>query len=233
MGVSQGYVSEELTHFVGRTKQTDGDRFDLLCEIIRSGLLRGGGASGTGQGNIRLDFSQALTSNGLVNPETVCFCDIPVKALDLHMDKYSRFGLAFTKVFMRRWGCNPVYYVSKNSACTDHRYPEGDPNRQVKWGDFFQIAFNDWYPTICGTDPSRLTPMQNLILWYFFGHIKFFDSALPQHDVDNYYMEREWRLIGSMSFAQADVARVILPCSYVSRFESAFPDFPIERIQVI
>jgi len=33
------YTSEELTHFVGRSLSTNEERFDLLCQIIRGGVL--------------------------------------------------------------------------------------------------------------------------------------------------------------------------------------------------
>ena len=160
----------------------------------------------------------------------VCFCDIPLDKLSIHMKKYKRFGLAFTKKFMKKKGCSPVYYVSKDSPCTDHRYPVGDPKREVKWGGFFQRALNEWDSTLPRAnghiDTAELSRIQNLTLWYVFGHVKFFDSTLPENDTKNYYMEREWRIIGSMIFKFEDVARVILPDSYVSCFQAKFPDFP-------
>lgn len=232
---NEGYVSNELTHFVGRKAATDDDRFSLLCKILRSGELRGGGVSSTGQGNIRLDFSHPLASNDLVAPETVCFCDIPLKYLSIHMGKYSRFGLAFTKVFMRTKGCNPVYYISMHSPCTDHRYPDDDARRKVKWGDFFDRAFREWYKDLPRTgdriDPGKLRRIDNLILWYVLGHVKFFDSVLKKDDEKNYYMEREWRIVGSMCFNLADVARVIVPTDYAARFQAELPDFAEDRIR--
>ncbi len=223
----QSYVSDKLVHLAGRNKPTDEERFELLCSILDSGLLKG---RGTGQGNIHLDFAQALTSNELLVPEAVCFCDIPLKDLGIHMDKYSHFGVAFTKVFMRSKGCNPVYYVSMHSPCTDHRYPRGDSRREVKWGDFFQEAFDRWYPTVKGIDPSKLSPVDNLLLWYFLGHLKFFDNTLADDDPRNYYMEREWRRIGEMEFKRTDVATVILPSAFVPRFRAEFSDFNEDRI---
>lgn len=224
---NQSYVSNELTHFVGRRKPTDDGRFLLLCEILRVGKL------GKGPGSIGICTNHDLGSNDLLVPEMVCFCDIPLDSVSIHMGKYGRFGLAFTKAFMKTKGCNPVYYVSRESPCTDHRYGQNDPRREVRWGDFFQTAFNGWYPTIKDRDPSKLSPIENLLLWYIFGHVKFFDSTLDEDDLKNYYMEREWRIIGRMEFAMDDVARVILPSCYVSRFRARFSDFAEDRIHEV
>jgi len=225
------YVSEELTHFVGRKELTDDDRFELLCEILGLGKL------GKGQGNIGIHFPHKLTSNELLVPQMVCFCDIPLDSMGIHTDKYSKFGLAFTKVFMRQNGCNPVYYVSMHSPCTDHRYRQGDHRRRTTWGVFFDEAFKDWVQTVPHTDgridAAKLSRIQNLTLWYVFGHVKFFDSTLKEDDPKNYYMEREWRLIGLSTFKLDDVAGVILPRGYVERFKAKFSAYPDERIHKV
>ena len=226
---SQSYVSDELTHFVGSKRRTDEERFELLCKILKSGRL------GRGRGDMKVRCPCDLSNGELVFPETVCFCDIPTKCLGIHMSKYSYFGLAFTKEFMRdRCGCNPVYYVSGDSPCTDHRYTAPNDRRDTTWGAFFQKAFNEWCPTLPRTnghiDLTKLEPFENLLLWYVFGHVKVFDSTMPQDDSENYYMEREWRLIGSMTFHLPDVARVILPTAYESCFRKEFPNFTRDRI---
>jgi Putative abortive phage resistance protein AbiGi, antitoxin len=42
----------------------------------------------------------------------VCFCDIPTPDLAIHVGKYSKFGLAFTKEFLIEQGACPVFYVA-------------------------------------------------------------------------------------------------------------------------
>jgi len=225
---NQSYVSDELTHFVGSKLPTDEKRFECLCTILKSGRL------GLGQGNMKVRWPCELRKGELVVPEMVCFCDIPLKYLGIHMSKYGRFGLAFNKAFMRnKCGCNPVYYVGGDSPCTDHRYLLGDPQRETTWGAFLQKAFDEWYPQICERVPSQLERFENLLLWYVFGHLKFFDSTLSMNDPNNYYMEREWRLIGSMTFDLSDVARVILPSAYVSAFRDEFPGIAGNRVHEV
>lgn len=58
---------------------------------------------------------------------------------------------------------------------------------------------------------------------YIFGYLKFFDPSLRDNDPANYYMEREWRVLGKVSFCEQDIARVIVPTTFVARVESDFP----------
>jgi hypothetical protein len=44
--------------------------------------------------------------------------------------------------------------------------------------------------------------------------LKFFDARLPPDDERNYYMEREWRIMGGVSFSLSDVTRVLLMEEY-------------------
>lgn len=60
---------------------------------------------------------------------------------------------------------------------------------------------------------------------YLFGYMKFFDPALPEDHPDNFYMEREWRVLGQVSFGLSDIARVFLPPEYVRSFRQALPEY--------
>jgi Putative abortive phage resistance protein AbiGi, antitoxin len=58
---------------------------------------------------------------------------------------------------------------------------------------------------------------------YLFGLHKRFDAQLPKNHRDSYYMEREWRVLGTVSFSLEDVARIIVPQAYASRLRTEFP----------
>ena len=60
---------------------------------------------------------------------------------------------------------------------------------------------------------------------YLFGYMKFFDPGLPEDDPDNYYMEREWRVLGEVSFTLSDVIRVFLPPEHVPQFKRELPGY--------
>ena len=72
-----------------------------------------------------VDVTEAVYSR------VVCFCDIPVTDLAIHMTKYSRFGLSFLKPFLISKGANPVLYVANNSPALSFRLPES--TRDEPW----------------------------------------------------------------------------------------------------
>lgn len=55
--------------------------------------------------------------------------------------------------------------------------------------------------------------------------VKFFDLACTDEDPTNFYMEREWRVCGSVHFKLTDIERVIIPRQYSSRWRQNFADY--------
>lgn len=43
----------------------------------------------------------------MINPKCVCFSDIPIDKISLHVKKYSKFGLGFARDFLHKKGANP------------------------------------------------------------------------------------------------------------------------------
>jgi hypothetical protein len=60
---------------------------------------------------------------------------------------------------------------------------------------------------------------------YVHGLTKVFDPKLADNDPKNFYMEREWRVIGSVHFKSADVSRVLVPIGFGDRFRKDAPTF--------
>ena len=58
-----------------------------------------------------------------------------------------------------------------------------------------------------------------------FSFIKYFDESTSDEDEANVYMEREWRVIGDVKFALADVHRVFMPERYAERFRADLPNY--------
>ncbi|HXA17974.1 MAG TPA: abortive infection system antitoxin AbiGi family protein [Thermoanaerobaculia bacterium] len=82
------------------------------------------------------------------------------------------------------------------------------------------------------TDPQvpRLSMYRSLdlpitLFAYLFGYMKFFDPELPGEHPDNFYMEREWRVLGQVSFGMSDIARVFVPPEYVSRLKETVTEY--------
>src|ERR1700733_13222234 len=121
MGV-QRYVSNELTHFVGRSLADEDRQFDLLVAILKTGQLR---SPRNPDGPQRIGMTVHANAGRFCERQihevpAVCFCDIPENDLPIHMNKYSRFGLAFRKSFLLGKGASPVSYIAID-AITDYK----------------------------------------------------------------------------------------------------------------
>jgi Putative abortive phage resistance protein AbiGi, antitoxin len=167
----------------------------------------------------------------------VCFCDIPVEDLPLHTSKYSAFGLAFLKRFLIPRGASPVFYVAWQSAST---VPDSDTGRLTR-ADLFDQTEPEVLSLVeaharsqgVGSAPDvgdsaqrhKAACLRSLVLHELLPFFKFFDAELPDDAADNFYMEREWRVIGRVTFDLADVERVIIPRAYAARFRNDLPEY--------
>ena len=151
----------------------------------------------------------------------VCFCDIPLRDLDIHIRKYGPFGLAFRRKFLVDQGATPVFYIAADSAvtpgsCLGARYDENF----APYGEL-RIAIH-------GTPPEAfpgLSPLMSFLDLRLFSYLKFFDSTKADDDPENFYMEREWRVVGTVKFSVPDVERVIIPRAYGPRLREACPNY--------
>lgn len=109
------YTSNLLCHFVGRSKRTDDERFELLITIIKGAQLIAN-LSNPQKLESRFHNGYRCEHVGEVfeKCDCVCFCDIPDKSLEIHTNKYSKFGIGFEKTFLAGQGAHPVMYVPQN-----------------------------------------------------------------------------------------------------------------------
>jgi hypothetical protein len=294
MANMQRYISDELTHFVGRHSHSSDSTYLLLIKIIQSGWITHPPHDPTAKSKtLHVSDVLKLSSNQSYNINMVCFCDIPVEDFPIHMRKYSQFGIGFKKEFLIAKGANPVFYVANNSRLqlthpmTEHKHPivpvapskEVAHRKDVSRSEFFDeatIEFNQYITCIeillqkgkfdvesriiaslreyigelpMSTDEEkseerafsaalgilelrkhvsvrqRFLEMMEFIQLEVLSYIKMFDDAKLDNDPDNYYMEREWRILGNVPFAINDVRRIILPAAYAERLRSDVPSY--------
>jgi hypothetical protein len=250
---SQRYVSKELTHFTGRNcRKPDGThdqepQYALLVKILRAERLlpRSDCVGGSARITFRGDGSFEMRT--MIDVDAVYFCDIPVADFGIHTHKYSAFGLSFLKSFLVGKGANPAFYIAKDSIIS----PE-DPAATTMFADSARpnpltrgVLMDQLIKTHLGT-PARLRNMtliersrsnrmqakiartgiiDSMIRSHFLSFCVPFDSAKDDTDQENYYMEREWRVIGDVRFSLDDVYRVILPRPYAQRLRDDVSDY--------
>jgi hypothetical protein len=262
---SQRYVSNELCHFVGRglPQQT---QYQLLLKILQNGLLTYSPDNpNESSGEILIHPNAKISENELYNPGMVCFCDIPVQDLTIHVRKYSSFGLAFSKDFVIKKGGTPVYYLPRKAKVSTPKRPSPERINQLAEKNLrlgrasIEFEEEDWEVTTkaeyfdrmlqtyqkvmslldeligrtsAGRDPQErvthyydLADLRLFLDFHVFSYLKFFDHNLRDEHRENYYFEREWRIVGSLRFNIDNIIRVFIPKAYAKQFRDDRPDY--------
>lgn len=124
------YISSTLCHFVGKALENDSDRYSLLKTIVQNGVLLCNPKDAEERPKIQTSSSYIANELGEVfeKIDCVCFCDIPDGSLSIHTNKYSKFGMGFSKSFLANQGTRPVTYVPVNyniiERCADTVTPK-------------------------------------------------------------------------------------------------------------
>lgn len=229
MTSKQRYISNELTHFIGRDKANNNVLYQRLYDILKEGMLthspKDEFAKKANGMSLRIYDSAKFSENEMFVPEMVCFCDIPTEDLHIHIQKYGPFGISFSKDFIAQNGGSPVYYLPKNAYVASWK--------KEKLGRFFDnigLKFYKFVKDKCSQpieENDRYINLDylNLLGFNILGYIKFFDHNLPEDDPNNFYFEREWRVLGNVNFKLTDVQRILLPKSYSKKFREDFPQY--------
>jgi len=245
----QRYVSDELTHLVGSKLLNDNEaQYKLLLKILKEQQLRS-----LAFNQLTIDYEKNLSDDQMFCPSVVCFCDIPLGDLQIHMKKYGTFGLSFSKRVLIDKGANPVFYIAINSKVTvaqakgifwhspSPAIPPplstvtegGDRSTRYEYfnrmGHEYWILFDDLRKKIAASgqipnwDWDRFRQLDDFLNYYIFSFFKPFYAGLSDDDKKNYYMEREWRVFQCVTFGPQEVSHVILPETYASRLKSNLP----------
>ncbi|MFC2073179.1 hypothetical protein ACFLUU_10915, partial [Chloroflexota bacterium] len=175
--------------------------------------------------------------------------------LDIHIAKYGRFGLSFTKHFIAMKGGKPLTYIPKfgthpvgQSSESHYKYFD---KREKHYLNLFEVLSDEVskiYPnghyspylpsavrkgrnkpkdlnSLLKRVPSIITGLRNFFDVEFFSYLKFFDHSLDDEEKHNYYFEREWRVIGKVQFEIKDVKRVFIPEGYAKNFRNDCPEY--------
>jgi hypothetical protein len=194
----------------------------------------------------------------MYSPQVVCFCDIPVDDLDIHVQKYGRFGIGFPKSILIERGANPVFYVANPSTIHkrfssdliadimrdptnfDYNRVRESVDQRIERGAAFDRAVPEWHRLIDmlrdllmrtssspGVPPEahKLHDLTLFMDFEVFSLIKCFDPNLDESHRENFYMEREWRVVGNVPFKLSDPSRVLVPEEFGGRLKADVPDY--------
>jgi hypothetical protein len=265
---SQRYISRELTHFVGRRESDDESRYGLLLKIIREGWLTHEPHNPRISGNLSVNESARVSQNEMYLPQVVCFCDIPLQDLAIHVVKYSRFGISFDKDFICNHGGTPVFYIPVQAKATNYPPDVSEilsesrsrfealgikdlvkDDLDMSKGELFDAMVKEYHdllrvfegllmkpPTPSGGTigaypgeglrlTQRLVRLAMFLDFHVFSRMVFFSHLLPEEDRQNYYFEREWRVVGNVPFKTEDIRRILIPEAYAKRFRQDCPQY--------
>lgn len=72
---------------------------------------------------------------------------------------------------------------------------------------------------------KRVRELERFFSFHLFSYFKFFDHRKADDDPENYYFEREWRIVGNLKFTNDDVKTVLFPSKFSKPFRESFPEY--------
>lgn len=217
----QNLASDTLFHFVGRSHPTDdAANFEILAAILKSMELRTNEVAGRRSVMLmRRDPARPVTNGEPIEQKVVCLCDIPIRELRFHSNRYGRFGVGISRSVAAQWGTRPVIYIptsKKTFGGWGNRF--ADEVRTVVEG--LERFFPDKLSTRARVAGSPAVDAQDavdeasgLIVRDMMAFLKFFDVDLPDDHPENFYLEREWRKFASLGLAPS-LRVVVTPAEY-------------------
>jgi len=176
-----------------------------------------------------------LQCEELIVPSVTCFADIPSGSLGIHMTKYGKFGISFSRDYLTRYGARPVMYVPLRHD--DWGSPHGATllkDWEAIYKSFQNLVINELpdrsqQSRSLGAEPDNkeavITAMSNVFAKDFLAFIKPFNSHLAVDHGENYYMEREWRKYGNLRCNLEDINQILVAKGYAAKLAQALPNY--------
>lgn len=190
-------VSETLFHFIDRVHRNEpAHQLEVFKSIMENGLKFS---------DVVVNHLEAKFSN-----KGICFTDIPLSLSDEHTESYGKFGIGFSREFVKNKGGNPVFYfVNWNDirSATNPDSLRGILSDNLKTVAKFCLAISNLekeHGSIIlrdknGKDIEYKDDLLANHMRQLFSMFKEIGDLGPASDYtrrkDVYYLEREWRII--------------------------------------
>lgn len=183
--------SDLSTFVVHLTKATaQGTASDNLKSILAAGCIEARSAMG---------WTRGLAASDKDCMKVVCFSETPLEhvyslftEIPNRRVQLSGYGLAFTKTAARLRGANPIWYVDMT------------PGQDAQWQiaaalDVLRDAAKEHAAGFAATPLAKILPfIEQMGTW----------TATSRKE---FWWEREWRHLGSLTFRPAEIALVLCP----------------------
>ncbi len=97
------YISNKLTHWIGRKEKSSKGQYRILKEILKKKLLLFGNSSWS--------LNKKYPDLKVKKLCMISFTDIPLSESERHCKKYSKFGISFNKTYLANCHATPVGYM--------------------------------------------------------------------------------------------------------------------------
>lgn len=235
--VKSSYTSDELFHLVGREHPTDDEaNYRRLLSVLNDACIsHRPHKPNWGKVSYTIDIEGSLRSGDLIVATVTCFCDIRLEHLELHTAKYGKFGLSFRRELLVQYGARPVTYVPlSRSHIGGIHGPNFLRDLEAVYRGFRRHLVTPYKGVASpsrslGAEPktveAAVAAVQSIFEKDVLAFIKPFDADLPDADVNNYYLEREWRKFGNLRFDPTSVERVLVARGFEARVTHDMPSY--------
>lgn len=221
-------ISDNLLHFIDRKNHSAPfEQFEIFKKILSSGL--------------RFSKEKIIFPEGVVWNDVVCFTDIPLNFCDEHTERYGKFGIGFKKAFVKNVGGNPaLYYVDCKQDGSSRGMLQVNLSTMVKSilvmkeaaklpelgiveVSGAKVALDEkFFSTAASEFTQIMSHFKNI------GDLGPVRDDSPRSDQDQFYYEREWRVVAYtrtieakkiyeesshkfLKFSRADLTVIVVP----------------------
>lgn len=229
------HAKEELFHFVGsRNPNNREENFKILCDILRERQLKRKWPGDPRSVSLLFNPRESLKFGELMLANVICFCDIRSEELEIHTSKYGEFGLSFLRGHLIQRGARPVMYIPCGFG--DHLSIYGKTlikDILAVYDSFNEVVLNDLPErkstrTLGSRIKDRNDAMEAIASVYqkdFMAFVKAYDATLSERDLQNFFMEREWRRFGALEFEPQQIATVVVAPGFLARAKNELPEY--------
>lgn len=241
--MNQDYTTGNVYHFVGHADPDNHEQnFATLIKILKSRkILHSPGNPCAHEISYTIDKNASLLDEKLILPNIICFCDIPFDSLGIHISKYGYFGVAINKQFLAARGARPVMYMPYRKDDIFSAYGisliKDIDSIYKKLSELASIEGANISTRILGEvpDDTELKVIKGCFEKDFMAFVKPYYISLERTDDGNYYMEREWRLLGNIEFNYNEniLSHVVIKKGYKNQLLKAIPEIAQDKIKEV